>query len=112
MLPCRGNLLRAQGYLHQIQDEVRGLRPLRDELGFARRRAEELRRRLVEQRVARLGRQGAHSGVATGLALATDHPSPRKSRSWPACWSDRLRHLRNLAGFFRNLGQLAATGGQ
>ena len=44
-----GDLSRAQGDLHQVQEEVRGLRPLKDELGFAKRRAEELGRRLVEQ---------------------------------------------------------------
>lgn len=52
-----GDLSRAQGDLHQVQEEVRGLRPLKDELGFAQRRAEELGRRLVEQdaAVAQLG---------------------------------------------------------
>lgn len=44
-----GDLSRAQGDLHQAQEEVRGLRPLKDELGFAQRRTEELGRRLVEQ---------------------------------------------------------------
>lgn len=44
-----GDLSRAQGDLHQLQEEVRGLRPLKDELGFAQRRTEELGRRLVEQ---------------------------------------------------------------
>ena len=44
-----GDLSRAQGDLHQAQGEVRGLRPLKDELGFAQRRTEELGRRLVEQ---------------------------------------------------------------
>lgn len=43
---------RAQGYLHQVQEEARGLRPLKDELGFAQRRTEELGRRLVEQDAA------------------------------------------------------------
>ncbi|MDP2017191.1 MAG: integrase, partial [Hydrogenophaga sp.] len=43
---------RAQGDLHQAQEEVRGLRPLKDELGFAQRRTEELGRRLVEQEAA------------------------------------------------------------
>ncbi|WP_293602890.1 DNA-binding protein [Polaromonas sp. 17-63-33] len=47
-----GDLSRAQGDLHQAQEEVRGLRPLKDELGFAQRRAEELGRRLVEQDAA------------------------------------------------------------
>lgn len=47
-----GDLARAQGDLHQAQEEVRGLRPLKDELGFAQRRAEELGRRLVEQDAA------------------------------------------------------------
>lgn len=47
-----GDLSRAQGDLHQAQEEVRGLRPLKDELGFAQRRAEELGRRLVEQEAA------------------------------------------------------------
>ena len=36
-----GDLSRAQGDLHQAQEEVRGLRPLKDELGFAQRRTEE-----------------------------------------------------------------------
>ena len=44
-----GDLSRAQGDLHQAQEEVRGLRPLKDELGFAQRRTEELGRRLVER---------------------------------------------------------------
>lgn len=47
-----GDLSRAQGDLYQVQEEVRGLRPLKDELGFAQRRAEELGRRLVEQDAA------------------------------------------------------------
>ena len=47
-----GDLSRAQGDLHQIQEEVRSLRPLKDELGFAQRRTEELGRRLVEQEAA------------------------------------------------------------
>ena len=47
-----GDLSRAQGDLHQAQEEVRGLRPLKDELGFAQRRSEELGRRLVEQDAA------------------------------------------------------------
>ncbi|MGL4275004.1 MAG: DNA-binding protein [Pseudomonas paracarnis] len=47
-----GDLSRAQGDLHQAQEEMRGLRPLKDELGFARRRTEELGRRLVEQDAA------------------------------------------------------------
>ncbi len=43
---------RAQGDLHQVQEE--GVRPaaLKDELGFAQRRTEELGRRLVEQDAA------------------------------------------------------------
>jgi len=40
----------AVNHLHQVQEEVRGLRPLKDELGFAQRRAEELGRRLVERK--------------------------------------------------------------
>ncbi|MBT9511156.1 MAG: DNA-binding protein [Acidovorax sp.] len=44
-----GDLSRAQGDLHLVQEEVRSLRPLKDELGFAQRRTEELGRRLVEQ---------------------------------------------------------------
>ena len=44
-----GDLSRAQGDLHQAQEEVRSLRPLKEELGFAQRRTEELGRRLVEQ---------------------------------------------------------------
>ena len=47
-----GDLSRAQGDLHQAQEEMRGLRPLKDELGFAQRRSEELGRRLVEQDAA------------------------------------------------------------
>ena len=47
-----GDLSRAQGDLHQVQEEVRGLRLLQDELGFAQRRTEELGRRLVEQEAA------------------------------------------------------------
>jgi chromosome segregation ATPase len=47
-----GDLSRAQGDLHQAQEEVRGLRPLNDDLGFAQRRSEELGRRLVEQDAA------------------------------------------------------------
>ena len=47
-----GDLSRAQGDLHQSQEEVRGLRPLKEELGFAQRRVEELGRRLVEQDAA------------------------------------------------------------
>ena len=47
-----GDLSRAQGDLHQAQEEMRGLRPLKDELGFAQRRTEELGRRLVEQDAA------------------------------------------------------------
>ena len=47
-----GDLSRAQGDLHQAQEEARGLRPLKDELGFAQRRTEELGRRLVEQDAA------------------------------------------------------------
>lgn len=47
-----GDISRAQGDLHQAQEEMRGLRPLRDELGFAQRRTEELGRRLVEQEAA------------------------------------------------------------
>ncbi len=47
-----GDLSRAQGDLHQAQEEVRSLRPLKDELGFAQRRTEELGRRLVEQDAA------------------------------------------------------------
>jgi DNA repair exonuclease SbcCD ATPase subunit len=46
-----GDLSRAQGDLHRIHEEMRGLRPLKDELGFAQRRIEELGRRLVEQEV-------------------------------------------------------------
>jgi DNA repair exonuclease SbcCD ATPase subunit len=46
------NLSRAQGDLHQAQEEVRGLRPLKDELSFALRRAQELGLRLVEQDAA------------------------------------------------------------
>ena len=47
-----GDLSRAQGDLHQVREEARGLRPLKDELGFAQRRIEELGRRLVEQDAA------------------------------------------------------------
>lgn len=47
-----GDLSRAQGDLYQTQEEVRGLRPLKDELGFAQRRTEELGRRVVEQDAA------------------------------------------------------------
>jgi transposase-like protein len=47
-----GDLSRAQGDLHQSQEEVRGLRPLKDELAFAQRRTEELGRHLVEQDAA------------------------------------------------------------
>lgn len=47
-----GDLSRAQGDLHQVQEEIRGLRPLKNELGFAQRRTEELGRRLVEQDAA------------------------------------------------------------
>ncbi len=47
-----GDLSRAQGDLHQAQEEVRGLRPLKAELGFAQRRIEELGRRLVLQEAA------------------------------------------------------------
>ncbi len=47
-----GDLSRTQGDLHQALEEVRGLRPLKDELGFAQRRTEELGRRLVEQEAA------------------------------------------------------------
>ncbi len=47
-----GDLSRAQGDLHQAQEEMRGLRPLKEELGFAQRRIEELGRRLVEQDAA------------------------------------------------------------
>lgn len=56
-----GDLSRAQGDLHQTQEEVRSLRPLKDELGFAQRRTEELGRRLVEQDavVKQLGGAGA-----------------------------------------------------
>ena len=38
--------------MHQVREEARGLRPLKDELGFAQRRIEELGRRLVEQDAA------------------------------------------------------------
>lgn len=44
-----GDLSRAQVDLHHYKEEMRGLRPLKDELGFAQRRTEELGRRLVEQ---------------------------------------------------------------
>ncbi|MFN7155697.1 MAG: DNA-binding protein [Acidovorax sp.] len=44
-----GDLSRAQGDLHLAQEEVRSLRPLKEELGFAQRRTEELGRRLVGQ---------------------------------------------------------------
>lgn len=47
-----GDLSRAQGDLHQAREEVRSLRPLKDELGVAQRRTEELGRRLVEQDAA------------------------------------------------------------
>jgi chromosome segregation ATPase len=47
-----GDLSRAQGDLHQAQEEMRGLRPLRDELRFEQRRTEELGRRVVEQDAA------------------------------------------------------------
>lgn len=47
-----GELSRAQGDLHRSQEEVRSLRPFKDELGFAQRRTEELGRRLVEQDAA------------------------------------------------------------
>ncbi|MDP3887497.1 integrase [Hydrogenophaga sp.] len=47
-----GDLSRAQGDLHKVQEEVRGLRQLKGELGFAQRRTEELGRRLVEQEAA------------------------------------------------------------
>lgn len=56
------NLSRAQSDLHQAQEEVRGLRPLKDELSFAQRRVQELGLRLVEQDAAvqqlRLSNQG------------------------------------------------------
>lgn len=44
-----GDLSRAQGDLHLAQEEMRSLRPLKDELAFSQRRTEELGRRLVEQ---------------------------------------------------------------
>ncbi|MBW0171391.1 MAG: DNA-binding protein [Hydrogenophaga sp.] len=47
-----GDLARAQGDLNQAQEEMRGLRPLKEELGFAQRRIEELGWRLVEQDAA------------------------------------------------------------
>ncbi len=47
-----GDLSRAQGDLHQAQEELRGLRPLKDELGIAQRRAEELGRSMVAQEAA------------------------------------------------------------
>lgn len=46
------DLSRAQGDLHQAQEEVRGLRPLKDERGFAQRRTEELGRHLLGQEAA------------------------------------------------------------
>ena len=48
----QGAVARAQGDLHQAQEEMRGLRPLKEELAFAQRRTEELGRRLVEQDAA------------------------------------------------------------
>lgn len=104
-----GDLSRAQGDLHRIQEEVRGLRPLKDELGFAQRRTEELGRRLVEQDAAvqqlstsneqlqakrRASRSTSCSRQSSGWNWRWRRrmpPSRRKSRSWPACWSDSVR---------------------
>lgn len=44
-----GELSRSQGDLRLAQEEMRSLRQLKDELGFAQQRTEELSRRLVEQ---------------------------------------------------------------
>lgn len=49
-----GDLSRVQGDAHRAQEELRGLRPLKDELVFAQKRIEELGRRLVEQETATL----------------------------------------------------------
>jgi hypothetical protein len=95
-----GDLSRAQGDLHQAQEEVRGLRPLKDELGFAQRRTEELGRRLVEQDAAvqqlSTSNEQLQAKVDELLRQSNSwnwrwrrpgHPSRRKSRSWPACLS-------------------------
>ncbi len=47
-----GDLSRAQSDLHKMQEEVRTLRPLKDELVSAQRRTDELGRHLVEQEAA------------------------------------------------------------
>ncbi|MGE4237713.1 MAG: hypothetical protein AB7E97_15210, partial [Hydrogenophaga sp.] len=45
-------MTRAQGDLHQAQEDLRDLRLLKEELGFAQRRRGELGQRLVEQDAA------------------------------------------------------------
>ena len=60
-----GDLSRAQGDLHQALEELRGLRPLKEELGFAQRRIEELGRRLVVQDAA-VQQFGAANGQLQG----------------------------------------------
>lgn len=82
------------------REEVRSLRPLKDKLGFAQRRTEELGRRLVEQEAAIHQLNASNDQLQARLndlttakqqlelaLVAAKHPSRRKSRSWPACWS-------------------------
>jgi chromosome segregation ATPase len=97
-----GDLSRAQGDLHQVQEEVRGLRPLKDELGFAQRRTEELGRRLVEQDAAVKQLGGSNDQLQTKvnelltvkqqleLALATARASVTAQEQVVASMLERL----------------------
>ena len=60
-----GELSRAQSDVHQLQETVRKLNPLKDELGLAQRRVAELGEKLVAQEAASLQHHESNVGLKT-----------------------------------------------
>jgi predicted nuclease with TOPRIM domain len=60
-----GELSRAQSDLHQLQETVRKLNPLKDELGVAQRRVADLGQRLLAQEAVNQQIQESNDGLKT-----------------------------------------------
>ncbi len=63
-----GDLSRVQAELHQAQEELRKLRPLKDALAFEQRRTEELGQKLVAQDATNQALQASHIETQTKIA--------------------------------------------
>lgn len=62
-----GDLSRVQAELHQAQEELRKLRPLKDALAFELRKTEELGQKLVAQDAANLALQTSAAAIQAKL---------------------------------------------